>query len=105
MGEAEIRVTFIEHACASGLILDYAIADGRWHRCRTQDKPRQRNGAYVRDGRRGAVRNWATMDCYVTYRDHLAERLSVERYREVGRQAREKRFDHQRAAANLAEDM
>lgn len=37
------------------------IADGRWRRCATDDKPRKKNGAYVLhpDGR-GYFKNWAT---------------------------------------------
>lgn len=46
---------------ASGLIPGAVIADGKWRRCKTLDKPKRRNGAYVLypDGR-GYWRNWAT---------------------------------------------
>lgn len=46
---------------ASGLIPGAIIADGKWRRCKTVDKPKHRNGAYVLhpDGR-GYWRNWAT---------------------------------------------
>lgn len=46
---------------ASGLIPGAIVADGKWRRCKTTDKPKHRNGAYVlyADGR-GYWRNWAT---------------------------------------------
>ena len=46
---------------ASGLMPGAIVADGRWRRCKTTDKPKHRNGAYVLypDGR-GYWRNWAT---------------------------------------------
>jgi putative DNA primase/helicase len=45
---------------ASGLQPGSVIADGKWRRCKTDDKPRHRNGAYILhpDGR-GFWRNWA----------------------------------------------
>lgn len=46
---------------ASGLIPGPVVADGRWRRCKTTDKPLKKNGAYVLhpDGR-GYWKNWAT---------------------------------------------
>lgn len=46
---------------ASGLRPKAIIADGKWRRCKTDDKPTKANGAYVLhpDGR-GFWRNWAT---------------------------------------------
>lgn len=40
------------------------VADGKWRRCATEDKPTKRNGAYRLDydGLRGWYRNWATDD-------------------------------------------
>ena len=55
-------MTFIEHAQAHGLMIRDLISDGRWHRVPTADKPRKRNGAYLWDGVRGVVKNWATME-------------------------------------------
>lgn len=60
---------FVSFARAHGLELDYAIPDGRWHRCKTTDKPRKKNGAYLFDGQRGVVKNFATMDSYAAFRD------------------------------------
>lgn len=54
-------MTFLAHAAAHGLLIQDLISDGRWHRCRTEDKPRKRNGSYLFDGEHGVVINWATM--------------------------------------------
>lgn len=53
--------TFEQALQASGLIPGAIVADGKWRRCKTTDKPKRRNGAYVLhvDGR-GFWRNWAT---------------------------------------------
>lgn len=54
-------MSFEQALIASGLRPRAIVADGRWRRCATDDKPRRRNGAYVLhpDGR-GYWRNWAT---------------------------------------------
>lgn len=103
-------MSFTDHAAQFGLILDYAIDDGRWHRCKTVDKPRKRNGAYLWDGQRGVVRNWATMDGYASYRDEQLERLIPRRdFHAQWSQARERareRQEHLWADASIqAEDM
>lgn len=53
--------TFEQAMQASGLIPGAIVADGKWRRCKTTDKPLKKNGAYVLhpDGR-GYWRNWAT---------------------------------------------
>ena len=54
-------MTFEQAMQACGLIPGVIVADGKWRRCRTEDKRSKRNGAYVLhvDGR-GYFRNWAT---------------------------------------------
>lgn len=54
-------MTFEQALQASGLLPRAIVADGKWRRCPTMDKPKKRNGAYVlhADGR-GYWRNWAT---------------------------------------------
>ena len=72
MGEAQGDVagmSFLDHAAAHGLIIRELIADARWHRVPTEDKPKKRNGAYLFDGERGVVKNFATMQDYAAYRD------------------------------------
>lgn len=51
------QATLIAH----GLFPRKILADGRWHRCPTEDHPQKRNGAYklALDGRIGWWRNWA----------------------------------------------
>ncbi len=62
-------MSFLQHAAAHGLLIRDLIADGRWHRCPTTDKPKKKNGAYLFDGQRGVVKNFATMTDYAAYRD------------------------------------
>lgn len=53
---------FLNFARGYGLLMDHAIADARWHRVPTEDKPRKRNGSYKYDGDVGFVQNHATME-------------------------------------------
>lgn len=62
-------MSFSDFAALHGLVVDHVIADGRWHRTRTEDKPKKKNGAYLFDGERGVVKNFATMQDYATYRE------------------------------------
>lgn len=69
------------------------IADDRWHRCATEEKPKKRNGAYrlALDGRIGWFRDWAARNGVQTWRadgetkirevDHAALRAARERER------------------------
>lgn len=49
-----------------GLIIDHIVHD-RWTRVPTVDKPHSRNGAYIWDGRSGAVQNWAIHEKPITF--------------------------------------
>jgi putative DNA primase/helicase len=49
---------FRQFAEQHGLIIDHVLLD-KWVRCPTTDKPRSKNGAYIWDGKRGAIQNWA----------------------------------------------
>jgi putative DNA primase/helicase len=51
-----------------GLIIDHIVHD-RWTRVPTTDKPQSKNGAYIWDGRSGAVQNWALHEKPLTFRD------------------------------------
>lgn len=62
-------MSFLRHAEACGLLIRDLIADGRWHRCPTTDHPKKKNGAYLWDGQRGVVKNFATMLDFASYRD------------------------------------
>lgn len=56
-------MTFAEFCRSFGLIVEHPPADGRWHRCNTEDHPKKKNGGYLLniDGRSGAAINFATM--------------------------------------------
>lgn len=62
-------MNFIDFAASHGLRISDLIADNRWHRCPTEEKPRKKNGAYVFDGARGAVIDFATMTKAAAFRD------------------------------------
>lgn len=68
-------------------MLDYVEPDGRWRRYKTVDKPRKKNGAAVYDGRGGAVRNYATMADFATWRDGNFDKVPIRDYREQRRKA------------------
>lgn len=81
---------------AAGFIPRAVIADGKWRRCATVDKPKKRNGAYVLhpDGR-GYFRNWATDTDVSSWSDGSADRAPqidpavLERRRAEERHARQ----------------
>jgi len=58
---------FEEFAMVHGLILNGLQYD-KWIRVPTTDHPHKRNGAYIYDGSRGAVQNWATMEKPATWK-------------------------------------
>jgi len=53
-----MELSFESFAEQHGLIIDH-VAHDRWVRVPTTDKPQSKNGAYIWDGRSGAVQNWA----------------------------------------------
>ena len=71
-------MTFLDHARAYGLIIKDLIDDGRWHRCPTEDKPRKKNGAYLFDGHKGVVRNWATMEYFSRYPEKQEQAVKID---------------------------
>jgi len=94
-------MTFLEHAQAHGLIIQDLRMDNCWHRVPTTDKPRKRNGAYLFDGVRGVVKNWATMDGFAPWpekgeRVRPIDPLKVEQARKDA--ARKQQEQHQRVA-------
>ena len=62
-------MNFIDYASVHGLQIDRLQGDNCWHRVRTNDKPHKRNGCYIFDGSRGALKNWATMESFATWPD------------------------------------
>lgn len=98
-------MTFLAHAAAHGLLIQDLIADGRWHRCRTEDKPRKRNGSYLFDGAHGVVINWATMTKAVWREGGRIEQVDRAAIRRMQQQAREDDQRHRAGARTLAETM
>lgn len=99
-------MTFDEYAAAHGLIIRRIQADNRWHRVPTEDKPKKRNGAYIFDGERGAVKNWATMSEFAVYREGARagtiDRAALRAARAISEAEQRAR---QMEARDLAEDM
>lgn len=96
---------FVSFARAHGLRLDHAVADGRWRRVPTEDKPRRRNGAYVLDDRGGAVKNWATMDGFAYWRPEDSSFVPIDRNalrRRAEASRREEAARHARAGQEAA---
>lgn len=99
---------FRAFAASYGLEIDHLVY-GKWTRVRTTDKPRKKNGAYVFDGHKGAVRNWGLpMEKAEVWREHVEpkvmteqERRDQEQRRAIARQrtAEEIRRKHAKAAA------
>lgn len=97
---------FVSFARAHGLILDYASPDGRWHRTATEDKQRKKNGAYLWDGQRGVVKNFATMSDYAAFRDgSYSGRFDKATLRARQAVAEAEKKARQTEARKLAEDM
>lgn len=96
-------MNFIQFAEANGLRLNEVIADGRWHRVPTHTKPRKKNGAYLFDGRRGVVRDWAA-EGFATWKED-AERQNVGRQvaRDITRSLQAERERHAKARHEAAE--
>lgn len=91
---------FEQFAQAHGLIINSLILD-KWVRVPTLDHPKKRNGAYIFDGRTGAVINFAVHDKHQIYKtdtpytpdpEAAARRKKME----------EERLQRQKLAANRA---
>jgi putative DNA primase/helicase len=60
-------MTFEQFAMGHGLIINSLIFD-KWVRVPTDDHPRKLNGAYIFDGQRGAIINFALHDKHIPYK-------------------------------------
>ena len=60
-------MTFEQFAIAHGLMIKSVIFD-KWVRVPTDDHPKKLNGAYIFDGQRGAVINFALHDKHIPYK-------------------------------------
>ena len=95
-------MSFQAFAESHGLVMRDLIADGRWHRTPTISKPKKRNGAYLFDGVRGVVRDWAS-EGFATWREDT-QRRNVGRQvaRDITRSLRDERQRHARARSEAA---
>jgi putative DNA primase/helicase len=60
------NMNFETFAEQHGLIIDHIVHD-RWTRVPTTDKPHSKNGAYIWDGKMGAVQNWAVHEKPISF--------------------------------------
>lgn len=100
---------FADALRVAGLRPRSIVADGKWRRCPTDDKPKKRNGAYVLSvgGRSGAFKNYALDQEWHQWRMDGAQpsRLEREEWRRRERlRAAEERRKHAKAAS-VAADM
>ena len=88
-----MSLSFEQAMRLAGLHPRDVVADGKWRRCATDDKPARRNGAYVLhpDGR-GFWRNWATDDGVSSWSDDKADHAKA-----VDPQVLEQRRQRERA--------
>lgn len=62
-------MTFEEFARDHGLLIKDLILD-RWVRVGTEDHPKKQNGAYIFDGHKGAIINFAVHDRHIIYKSN-----------------------------------
>jgi len=93
---------------ASGLRPRAIVADGRWRRCPTDDKPRKSNGAYILfpDGH-GMYRNWAIDSGVQHWHDESAQPSPERAARIAARMAQlhQRERDSRRKAIQAARDL
>ena len=97
-------LSFIEAMRSSGLRPRHVVADGKWHRCPTDDKPRKRNGCYLLDvaGERGVWKNYATDLDWNKWSDDCAPVNAAKRASDERRVAELRRREAKRRAECLA---
>lgn len=97
----------------AGLIPREIVADGRWRRCATENKPRKRNGAYklAVGGGRGWFRDWQIDDSLQVWDDdrerevRAVDQEQIRKSRERERAARIKAMRDARAFWNQCKPM
>jgi len=97
-------MSFYNALIGAGLLPRDVIADGKWHRCPTTDKPKKKNGAFLLtiDGRRGWFKNYATdLDFNVWQEDRplteAEKRKFAKQAADIERMEREKRITAMKA--------
>jgi len=98
-----MELSFESFAEQHGLIIDHVVHD-RWVRVPTTDKPQSKNGAYIWDGRSGAIQNWAVHEKPIAFLSKK-EFVPDPKYYEKKRQAEEKRKKKNHWAIKVAKDL
>jgi putative DNA primase/helicase len=93
-------LTFEQFAEMHGLIINSLVLD-RWVRVPTIDHPKKQNGAYIWDGRVGALINFATHDKHIPFKSDEAYRPDPEA-KAKRQKAEQDRRDRQEAAVRRA---
>lgn len=93
-------MNFIQFAEVYGLIISSLVMD-KWVRVPTVDHPQKRNGAYIYDGKSGAIQNWATHEKPISW--HTKEAYVPDPDRHIKRAKAQKELeDRQSKAAGKA---
>lgn len=92
---------FLNFCQTHGLMIDSLILD-RWVRVPTVDHPKKRNGAYIWDGREGALINFAVHDKHVLFRSDEPWRPDPEAAMKRRRMEEERRQKQEAAAKRAA---
>ena len=97
-------MSFYTALIGAGLLPRDVIADGKWHRCPTVDKPKKKNGAYLLaiDGCRGWFKNFATdVDFNVWAEDRALTQAEKRKYiaqaRDIEAKERARRIEAMKA--------
>lgn len=84
-------MSFEDFARSHGLLIKDLVLD-RWVRVGTEDHPKKQNGAYIFDGHKGAIINFAVHDRHIIYKSEepfipdpniLAKRLAAKQEHEL----------------------
>ena len=93
-------MTFEQFAMGHGLMINSLIFD-KWVRVPTDDHPRKLNGAYIFDGQRGAIINFALHDKHIPFRSEEPYKPDPQAHTKR-RQMEQDRIKRQKLAANKA---
>lgn len=94
-------MTFEQFAQMHGLIINSLVLD-RWVRVPTIDHPRKQNGAYIFDGRVGALINFATHDKHIPFKSDEAYKPDPEARAKREKAEKDRRDRQDRAAKRAA---
>lgn len=97
-------MNFEAFAADHGLIIRSLVMD-KWTRVPTVDHPHKRNGAYIWDGERGAVQNWAVHDSPICWAQERSEPVDYEKIRLRAEKAAKEREEAHKVAASRASKM